>query len=80
MKSIKITPDRIKKYDLVILVTDHDIIDYEFDKNHKRRIKNISITPKQTTEINLDQGDRVITIANFNDLEMVNQSRYLHIL
>ena len=31
-------------------------------------------------EISLDQGDRAITIANFNDLEMVNQSRYLHIL
>ena len=56
------------------------IIDYEFDKNHKRRIKEISINPNQTKEITLDQGDRAITIANFNDLEMVNQSRYLHIL
>ena len=56
------------------------IIDYEFDKNHKRRIKKISINPNQTKEISLDQGDRAITIANFNDLEMVNQSRYLHIL
>ena len=56
------------------------IIDYEFDKNYKRRIKKISINPNQTKEISLDQGDRAITIANFNDLEMVNQSRYLHIL
>ena len=56
------------------------IIDFEFDKNHRRKIKNISINPKQTDKINLDQGDRLITIANFNDLEMVNQSRYLHIL
>ena len=56
------------------------IIDYEFDKDQRRKIKNISINPKQTEKIKLDQGDRLITIANFNDLEMVNQSRYLHIL
>ena len=56
------------------------IIDYEFDKDQRRKIKNISINPKQTENIKLDQGDRLITIANFNDLEMVNQSRYLHIL
>ena len=56
------------------------IIDYEFDKDQGRKIKNISINPKQTENIKLDQGDRLITIANFNDLEMVNQSRYLHIL
>ena len=56
------------------------IIDYEFDKDQKRKIKNISINPKQTEKIKLGQGDRLITIANFNDLEMVNQSRYLHIL
>ena len=56
------------------------IIDYEFDKNQRRKIKNISINPKQTDKIKLDQGDRLITIANFNDLEMVNHSRYLHIL
>jgi len=56
------------------------IIDYEFDKSQRRKIKNISINPKQTEKIKLDQGDRLITIANFNDLEMVNQSRYLHIL
>ena len=55
-------------------------IDYEFDKSQRRKIKNISINPKQTEKIKLDQGDRLITIANFNDLEMVNQSRYLHIL
>ena len=56
------------------------IIDYEFDKEQRRKIKNISINPKQTKNVKLDQGDRLITIANFNDLEMVNQSRYLHIL
>ena len=56
------------------------IIDYDFDENQKRKIKNISINPKQTDKIKLDQGDRLITIANFNDLEMVNHSRYLHIL
>ena len=56
------------------------IIDYEFDKDQRRKIKNISINPKQTENVKLDQGDRLITIANFNDLEMVNQSRYLHIL
>jgi hypothetical protein len=56
------------------------IIDYEFNKDQRRKIKNISINPKQTENIKLDQGDRLITIANFNDLEMVNQSRYLHIL
>ncbi len=40
---------------------------YSFNKAFEKNIK-------------LDQGDRLITIANFNDLEMVNQSRYLHIL
>ena len=56
------------------------IIDYDFDKSRYRKIKNISINPEQRTQINLDEGDRLITIANFNDLEMVKHSRYLHIL
>ena len=56
------------------------IIDYDFDKSRYRKIKNISINPEQRTQIDLDEGDRLITIANFNDLEMVKHSRYLHIL
>ena len=56
------------------------IIDYDFDKSRYRKIKNISINPEQRKQINLDEGDRLITIANFNDLEMVKHSRYLHIL
>jgi hypothetical protein len=56
------------------------IIDYEFDKNNNRKINNISINPNQKEEIILDKGDRLITIANFNNLEMVNCSQWLHIL
>ena len=56
------------------------IIDYDFDKSKYRKIKNISINPEQRKQIDLDEGDRLITIANFNDLEMVKHSRYLHIL
>ena len=55
------------------------IIDYDFSLS-KRKIKNISINPEQKKQIDLDEGDRLITIANFNDLEMVNDIRYLHIL
>ena len=55
------------------------IIDYDFSFS-RRKIKNISINPEQRQQIDLDEGDRLITIANFNDLEMVKQSRYLHIL
>ena len=56
------------------------IIDYEFNKQQNRRINNISINPDQKKEIILDKGDRLITIANFNNLEMVNNSQWLHIL
>jgi len=56
------------------------IIDYEFNKQQNRRINNISINPDQIKEITLDKGDRLITIANFNNLEMVNNSQWLHIL
>ena len=56
------------------------IIDYEFDENQNRKINNISINPNQKEEITLDKGDRLITIANFNNLEMVNFSKWLHIL
>lgn len=58
------------------------IIDYEFDVKYKqkRRIKNILINPDQTKEIVLDKGDRMITIANFNDLEMVNQIKFLRLI
>ena len=56
------------------------IIDYEFDENQNRKINNISINPNQKEEITLDRGDRLITIANFNNLEMVNFSKWLHIL
>ena len=56
------------------------IIDYEFNKQQNRRINNISINPDQKKEIILDKGDRLITIANFNNLEMVNNSQWLHII
>jgi hypothetical protein len=56
------------------------IIDYEFNKQQNRRMNNISINPDQIKEIILDKGDRLITIANFNNLEMVNNSQWLHIL
>ena len=56
------------------------IIDYDFDKMQNRKINNITINPDQKKEINLDKGDRLITIANFNNLEMVNHSQWLHIL
>ena len=56
------------------------IIDYEFNKQQNRRINNISINPDQKKEVILDKGDRLITIANFNNLEMVNYSQWLHIL
>ena len=56
------------------------IIDYDFDKMQNRKINNITINPDQRKEINLDRGDRLITIANFNNLEMVNHSQWLHIL
>ena len=56
------------------------IIDYDFDKMQNRKINNITINPDQKKEINLDRGDRLITIANFNNLEMVNHSQWLHIL
>ncbi len=46
------------------------IIDYDFSLS-KRKIKSISINPEQRKQINLDEGDRLITIANFNDLEIV---------
>ena len=55
------------------------IIDYDFSLS-RRKIKNISINPEQRQQIDLDEGDRLITIANFNDLEMVSQNRNLHIL
>ena len=55
------------------------IIDYDFSFS-RRKIKNISINPEQRQQIDLDEGDRLITIANFNDLEMVSQNRNLHIL
>ena len=44
------------------------IIDYDFYLS-RRKIKSISINPEQRKKINLDEGDRLITIANFNDLE-----------
>jgi len=57
------------------------IIDYDFEKaTARRKINNISINPEQRKKIDLDEGDRLITIANFNDLEMVKQIRYLHML
>ncbi len=56
------------------------IIDYEFDNQKKRKINNITINPDQKKEVILDKGDRLITIANFNNLEMVNHSQWLHIL
>ena len=56
------------------------IIDYEFNKQQNRKINNISINPDQKKEVILDKGDRLITIANFNNLEMVNHSQWLHIL
>ena len=56
------------------------IIDYDFDKMQNRKINNITINPDQKKEIILDRGDRLITIANFNNLEMVNHSKWLHIL
>ena len=34
----------------------------------------------QKKELILDKGDRLITIANFNNLETVNHSQWLHIL
>ena len=55
------------------------IIDYDFSSS-RRKIKNIKINPEQRKKIDLDEGDRLITIANFNDLEMVKQIRYLHML
>ena len=55
------------------------IIDYDFSLS-RRKIKNISINPEQRQQIDLDEGDRLITIANFSDLEMVSQNRNLHIL
>ena len=45
-----------------------------------RKINNITINPDQKKEIVLDKGDRLITIANFNNLEMVNYSQWLNIL
>ena len=68
-----------------IFIVKHDywligIIDYEFNKQQNRRMNNISINPDQIKEIILDKGDRLITIANFNNLEMVNNSQWLHIL
>ena len=56
------------------------IIDYEFDKMQNRKINNITINPDQKKELILDKGDRLITIANFNNLETVNHSQWLHIL
>ena len=56
------------------------IIDYDFNKMQNRKINNITINPDQKKEIVLDKGDRLITIANFNNLEMVNHSQWLHIL
>ena len=56
------------------------IIDYEFNKQQNKRINNIYINPDQKKEVILDKGDRLITIANFNNLEMVNYSQWLHIL
>ena len=56
------------------------IIDYDFDKMQNRKINNITINPDQKKEIVLDKGDRLITIANFNNLEMVNYSQWLNIL
>ena len=56
------------------------IIDYEFNKQQNRKINKISINPDQKKEVILDKGDRLITIANFNNLEMVNNSQWLHIL
>ena len=38
------------------------------------------LIPTNKEEIILDKGDRLITIANFNNLEMVNCSQWLHIL
>ena len=48
------------------------IIDYDFYLS-KRKIKSISINPEQRKKIDLDEGDRLITIANFNDLEMLGR-------
>jgi len=56
------------------------IIDYKFDSSYNRKINHIFINPNQTEERKLDKGDRLITIANFDDLEVVNRCRYLHIL
>ena len=55
------------------------IIDYDFYLS-KRKIKSISINPEQKKQIKLDKGDRLITIANFNDLEMIRGISHLHIL
>ena len=37
-KSIKLTAANIKKYDVVVLATDHDIIDYDTLKKHSSMI------------------------------------------
>ena len=37
-KSIKLTPKNIKKYDVILLATDHDIIDYNLLKKHSSKI------------------------------------------
>ena len=38
MKSVDFTPDKIKKYDLVILVTDHDCFDYKLLQTYAKCI------------------------------------------
>jgi hypothetical protein len=48
------------------------IIDYDFYLS-RRKIKSISINPEQRKKIDLAKGDRLITIANFNDLEMLGR-------
>ena len=36
MQSIKISPNKIKEFDIVILVTDHDNLDYNSLKKHSK--------------------------------------------
>ena len=55
-------------------------IDYDFNESFGRKIRNVSINPDQTKTLNLGYGDRLITIAKYNKINLINNNKYLNFL
>ena len=55
-------------------------IDYDFDTQGGRKINHVAINPNQKTILNLDYGDRLITIAKYSKVNLINNCNFLYFL